>query len=232
VDRFLCFGKVASPDVARRNEGANLPATRGGLGRQVALIGSETPAFRLNSPGWMAPGPELIAALDTREALCLLCRDRLEAIVPGFAPRVREFCAAYLDAVASRIGPPEEGDDVSLPGDRFFNALLPLPCPRVAVPESATGWVGADIGFWDGTDLVLVRFGAETSVLPRQRNELASLERLGDGGVRLSWLPYGAGPEALPASIMAGVENAALPVFGPYRAAAFQSPLPVEASDL
>lgn len=232
MNTFFCFGKVASPEVARLNEGAELSATEGGLGRQVALIKTQTPAFRLNSSGWMAPGPELISALDTRAALRLLCRDRLEASIPSFAPRVREFCGAYLDAVAARAGPAVEGREVSLPGDRYFAALLPFPCPKLAVPESETGWVTADLGFWDGTDLTLVRFGSDATVLPRQRAELAALETAAGRRIRLHWLPLGASPEVLPPSVLASVEEARFPVFGPYRAPAFRAPLPVKASEL
>lgn len=232
MELFLCFGKVASPDVAERNEGAELRATGGGLARQVALIKKSTPAFRINSPGWMVPGPEMIAAMDTRAALRLLCRDRLEAIVPSFAPRVREFCAIYLDAIADRTGDAEEGADISLPGDRFFAALLPLPCPKLASPEAAEGWVEADLGFWDGERLTLIRFGNETSLLPRQRAEFDAVEQAAEGRLRLLWLPLGAGPEALPAPLMAFAEQAELPVFGPYRAAAFRAPLPDKATTL
>lgn len=232
MELFLCFGKVASLEVAQRNEGAEVRAAGGGLGRQVALINEATPAFCLNSPGWMTPGPELIAAMDTRAALRLLCRDRLEALVPGFAPRVREFCSAYLDAITDRIGQAEEGDDISNPGDRFFAGLLPLPCPKLASPEAVVGWVEADVGFWDGNVLTLIRFGAETSLLPRQRAEFAALEQVSKGQLRVLWLPFGAGPDTLPEPLMAVAELAQLPVFGPYRATAFRAPLPIEATEL
>lgn len=232
MDLFLCFGKVASPEVAQRNEGAEVRAAGGGLGRQVALIHTKTPAFCLNSPGWMTPGPELIAAMDTRTALRLLCRDRLEALVPSFAPRVLEFCQSYLNAIAERVGPAKDGDDISMAGDRFFAALLPLPSPKLASSVAAEGWVEADLGFWDGNVLTLVRFGAETTLLPRQRDEFAALEQEAKGHVRLIWLPLGAGPEALPIPMMSVAEEAKLPVFGPYRATAFRAPLPVDATDL
>ena len=232
MNLFLCFGKVASRDVALDNEGAELAARGGGLGRQVALINTDTPAFCLNSPGWMAPKPELIAAMDSREALRLLCRDRLEALVPGFAPRVREFCQSYLDSVAARIGPAEDGKDISLPGDRYFAALLPLPCPKLALPEVPSGWVEADLGFWDGNTLTLIRFGGETTLLPRERAEFAALEQASNGHLRPLWLPFGAGPDALPAPLMAVAEKARSPVFGPYRAVAFRAPLPDEPTTL
>lgn len=229
---FLCFGKVASPEVARRNEGAELQAAGRALGRQVAYIDTDTPAFRLNSPGWMAPGQELIAALDTRAALRLLCRDRLEALVPGFAPRVREFCRSYLDMIAEHVGPAKDSDDICLPGDRFFAALLPLPSPKLAAPETASGWVEADLGFWDGKTLTLIRYGSDAALLPRQREEFAALEKTSMGRVRLLWLPVGAGPDALPALLIDTAAAVRMPVFGPYRAAAFRAPLPVVATDL
>ena len=232
MEFFLCFGKVASPEVARRNEGTDVRNAGGGIGRQVALIGANMPALRLNSPGWMAPGPELIAAMDTRAALRLLCRDRLDALVPGFAPRVREFCQSYLDAVALRTGPAAEGDNIALPGDRYFAALLPLPCPKLAWPNAAEGWVEADLGFWDGKALTLIRFGSDTLLLPRQRAELIELEQATGGRLRVLWLPFGAGPDALPGPLMATADAAQLPVLGPYRAREFRAPLPVEATDL
>ena len=232
MTHFLCFGKVASPELAWRNEGAQLRAAARTLGRQVALIDEDTPPLRLHSPGWMAPGPELIAALDTRAALRLLCHDRLEALVPGFAPRVREFCRSYLDEIARRVGPAEEGDEVCLPGDRFFAALLPLPSPKLASTDAASGWVEADLGFWDGRALTLIRFGSVTGLLPRQRQEFAALQEASEGQVRLLWLPLGAAPDALPAHLMDTAAAAPLPVFGPYRAAAFRSCLPDQATTL
>ena len=233
MDLFLCFGKVASADVARQNEGADILARGGGLGRQVAAINDTTPAFCLNSPGWMTPGPELIAAMDTRNALRLLCRDRLEALVPGFAPRVREFCTAYLDAIADRVGAAEEdAANLSIPGDRFFAALLPLPCPKLAAPETASGWVEADFAFWDGEALTLIRFGNETSLLPRQRSEFTRLTEAHKGHLNMLWLPLNAGPVSLPPSILARAEQTPLPIFGPYRAPAFQAPLPDEPTEL
>lgn len=229
---FLCYGKVASPDVAYRNEGADLASVDGGLGRQVAAIGAETPAFRLNSPGWVTLAPELIAALGTRSALRLLCRDRIEAKVPGFAPRVREFCRSYLDAVADRVDPAEEGEEISLPGDRFFAALLPLPSPQVMAPSAAHGWIVADLAFWDGEILTLIRFGSPSGLLPRQRSELESLTDAMAGRVEVIWLPIGDGPERLPERIMAAASKARLPVFGPYRAPAFRAPLSETAETL
>ena len=125
-----------------------------------------------------------------------------------------------------------DGDEISLPGDRFFAALLPLPSPKLASSKAADVWVEADLGFWDGKTLTLIRFGSETTLLPRQRAEFAALEKAAAGRVRLLWLPMGAGPEALPAPLMKTAATSALPVFGPYRAAAFRAPLPNEATNL
>ena len=232
MEYFLSFGKVVSPEATRQNEGAEVSAAGGGLGRQMALITAKTPAFCLNSPGWMMPGPELIAAMDSRADLHLLCHDRIKAMVPAFAPRVREFCQSYLNAIEFQIGPAEDGDSISLPCDRFFAALLPLPCPKIATPHAAGGWVEADLGFWDGGRLTLIRFGSDTAILPRQRAEIAALEASAQSLVRLLWRPLGAGPEAIPKSLMTVAENAKLPVFGPYRAPSFRMPLPDEAKTL
>ena len=47
MTHFLCFGKVASPELAWRNEGAQLQATGRTLGRQVALIDEDMPVIVL-----------------------------------------------------------------------------------------------------------------------------------------------------------------------------------------
>jgi len=229
---FLCYGKVAAPEVARRNEGAEVLARGGGLGRQVAWIGPDTPAFRLNTPGWIAPAPELIAALDTGAALRLLCRDRLLATCPSFAPRARDFLTAWLDAAEADDGSDDGPDDgseapgeVSAQADRFFAALLPLPHVQIALP-GGNGFATFDIAFWDGSALAALRFGMEAGLLPRQRREIGALQDALGPRLRVLWLSADAGPGAVPEPLHASARTAPLPVFGPYRAPVFQAPLP------
>jgi hypothetical protein len=230
----LAFGKVSSPEMALRIEGRALLEQDRSLGRQVALISAQTPALRLNSPGWMDVQPSLIAALGSPEQLRALCRDRLYAQIPTFAAQARRWIDRYLDTTEAVCGPADDSGGITSPGDRFFATLLPLPAARVAlgrveagrlILEEDLGFCGFDLAFWDGTTLKAVLFGEDNVHTPRQKQLYASLgECLGN----LFQLHRITNPTETTfiETLISQALTAPPPWFGPYRAEGFQSPLP------
>lgn len=235
---FLTFGRVSDPSKALTEEGRLVFERGGGLGRQVALIASDTEAFRLNTPGWLALPPELASAMDSRAMLRTLCRDRLVAALPPFAAKAGRMIEAYLDRVGELAGPPpERPGDLTHPSDRYFAALLPMANVHVQPVATASGRPEPDAGcqafrtdlaFWDGKVLRAFQFGGQGTLLPRQIRALGALrERLGSG-FSLQELDPAAGFDArqLPEPIYAAMANAPGPFFGPYRASGFAYGLP------
>ncbi len=236
---FLSFGRVSDASAARAAEGKLVASRGGGLGRQVALFGAQTPAFRLNSRGWMTVAPGLVAALDTRAKLRMLCRDRLMAASPPFAARARRVVAAYLDRAEQLAGPPPERPEaVTHPTDRFFETLLPMPNAHVQpvtaagselVPVAGHNPVRVDLAFWDGETLHAILFGGAGSRMPQQARALAGLkqalaERIsirdieGSGQFDLETI--------LPKTVFAAPDGKSALIYGPYRAPEFHVDLP------
>ena len=230
---FIAFGKVSDPRIALAREGAEVAAQGGGLGRQVAVIGADMPAVRINTPGWLKVAPEMIAALPERGDLRVLVRDRLRGATPPFAARAGRWIEAYLDRAERAAGEPGEG--ILQPSDRVFAALLPLPAARVlpvdlgAKMREVEGYdfVAFDLAIWDGTRLIGVLFGDESSRPPAVRAALARLETLMGGRVELRWIATPAAEEALAEEMLEAMAAALPPWFGPYRAEGFREPLPV-----
>lgn len=236
---FLSFGRVSDADTARREEGRLVAAKGGGLGRQVALVAPDTPAFRLNTPGWLVAAPELIMALDSRAMLRTLCRDRLLAAVPPFSARTRRVVEAYLDRIGELAGePPDKPDGVTDPTDRYFSALLPMPNAHIQPVRTGRDGLAAaggqepvrvDLAFWDGSTLTAIVFGGAGSRLPRQSRALAALkDALGPrlalheiDGITRSGLDG-----IVPQHVLDVVIGSAGPVYGPYRAPEFSLELP------
>jgi hypothetical protein len=235
---FLTFGRVSDPSKALVEEGRLVSEGGGGLGRQVALIGPGTDAFRLNTPGWLALPPELASAMDSRAMLRTLCRDRLVAALPPFAAKGGRMVETYLDRVAELAGPPPERlDDLTHPSDRFFAALLPMSNVHIQPvtiasgrpePEAGSQAFRSDLAFWDGSVLRAFQFGGQRTLLPRQIRALGALrERLGQR-FNLQDLDLAAGFDAreLPEPVYAAMEKGTGPFFGPYRARGFSAELP------
>jgi hypothetical protein len=236
---FLSYGRVSDSSAARVNEGRLIAARGGGLGRQVALIGARSPAFRLNSPGWLAVAPELAAALDSRSMLRMLCRDRLLAAVPPFAAQTRRIVEAYLDRVEEIAGPPpQRAEAVTDPSDRYFSALLPLPNAQIQIVTADEDGLQAnhgqdparaDLAFWDGTRLTAILTGGAGARLPRQARALEALELAAGGRV----IVHQAGASTdfdldtiLPEAVLKAMAQAREPFYGPYRAGEFLAELP------
>ena len=228
---WVAFGKVSDPATAIRNEGAGLAASGAALGRQVARIVPGSPAFRLNSPGWLLPPPELIGALSEHHELRLLCRDRLQAMTPGFAAAARRFVETYLDR-AETLALDRTGAAVGLnaPADVFFEILLPLPSPQLVISgpgaDTDTAPVQLDLAFWDGERLTGVLFGADNTTTPAASRDLDRLcDRLGPT-FAVHRLTTPNAREDFVESLLATAFARPAPWFGPYRTEEFRAPLP------
>ena len=236
---FLSYGRVSDSSSARAKEGRLIAARGGGLGRQVALIGPHSPAFRLNSPGWLAVAPELAAALDGRAMLRTLCRDRLMAATPAFAAHTRRAVEAYLDRIGDLAGPaPEQVETVDHPSDRFFAALLPMPNAQLQPvtvaddelnPIAGQEPVRVDLAFWDGEKLIAILFGGSGARLPRHARSLAALRQVLGARIAIHEVEGSAGLDldaVVPATVFAALDAASAPICGPYRAPEFRMELP------
>jgi hypothetical protein len=210
----------------------------GGMGRQVALMHEGTEALRLNTPGWMEPPPELIVSLPDRASLRLLCRDRLQSIVPSFSASARSFILAYFDYLAARLDPlPHVGEDcITHPSDRYFAALLPLPNVYVApvslesaqpVVMQGHDFIHFDLGFWDGETFTGIFFGSPSKLTPRRKNSLDQLMKSLSPRLQVLWVDQNgaAQPDNMPPAIIDAWKTAKPPWFGPYRAAGFRQDL-------
>jgi hypothetical protein len=237
---FLAFGKVLDPAAAMAREGNRIAAAGQPLGHQVALVSRDVPAFRINTYGWLAASPTLLAALLDRRGLRLLCRDRIEAILPSFAGVQRRWIGGYLDTLDRLFELDDDSDPERLdrPSDRFFAALLPLPAVTIRpvhvdgaaiVPTGQGGPVAADLAFWDGTRLTAVYFGADNTATPGVRAARAALVDKVAPLVTLRRVTTPADADQLAADMAAVARTQPYPCFGPYRADAFQTPLPIGA---
>lgn len=232
---FLAFGKVSRPLEALAHEGAKVAARGSHLGRQVAIIDTDTPAIRLNSPGWLRAPPELIAALPDHAALCLLCRDRLRSITPPFAARTSRWIEAYLDEAETDSGPAGSGTEVIHASDRMFASLLPLPAPRMIPvhfehqeprPIQGQAVIPLDLAFWDGARLTGVLFGGENSTPPALRDALANMKNLLGARFDLLRITTSQQERDLAAKLLISARSAPRPWFGPYRVGGFHAKLP------
>lgn len=228
---WVAFGKVSDPITAIRNEGATLAATGAPLGRQVARIVPGTPAFRLNSPGWMSPPPDLIGALSERHELRLLCRDRLQAMTPGFAAAAHRFIEGYLTGGETlALARADDTLGLNAVADVFFETLLPLPSPQILISEHGTHGdtapVQCDLVLWDGQHIDGLFFGDQNTMTPaagRALNELR--ERLGSA-IKIHRLTTPKAREDFAENLLATAFARPAPWFGPYRAEEFRAALP------
>lgn len=232
---FIAYGKVANPRRAMEGAGAELAPGGRDLGQQVALVGPGTAAFRLDSGGWLRVTPELAAALTTRRDLRILCRDRLEVLLPAFAARVRRWVHDYLDRVEALVPAGAEDDgQVSAPSDRYFAAPLPIPVPRVTMADrtgkeitaSREGFARMDLAFWDGTRLTGILFGGPNAQSPNDLRALESFAEAAGPLFELRRITRPAEAETLADEMARKVCGVPGPWFGPYRAEAFSAPLP------
>ncbi|MCK0209727.1 hypothetical protein MWN33_16965 [Starkeya koreensis] len=176
----LVYGIIESPSAALAREAAR-PAGNGGLGPMAATIAGGTPAFRLNSPGWINAGPDIVQGVAGTQALTEYCRARLLNRVSVFALALRSFLSAYVDFAVAEVerrrdelearlralGLPAD-DGFPTYRDWVFSALLPVPQVHVAMPGDADP-VAVDVLFWTGRSALALTLEGRTMPTPRQR---------------------------------------------------------------
>lgn len=230
------YGKVRSPEKAWDPVGRTLAAD-GGLWRGVAVIRDGTDAFRLNSPGWLTTPPELVRTLRDRRALRLLCLDGALSMTAAFSAAARNTIKryfAYLEDDLPLGG--EETVELEEPSDRFFAALLPLSGAKLLVVDEGSREIlaepmiaGADLIFWTGRRLEMIRFGDVSSATPQVRAALDTLAERSPVPLRLHWAPTSRSAsleEILPGEVLVAHRSARQPWYGPYRVNSFREPLP------
>lgn len=230
---FITFGRVTDVAAAFAAEGQDLLTDGRDLGRQVAFIGRSTPAFRLNSPGWLDVAAKLAASLKDRAMVRHLCQEGVERLVPVFAASARELVAGYFKDLEALSGPipsaHEMARSVSHISDRFFSGLLPLPNAHVAIVneaaqatriEETVPIVRFDLVFWDGVRLTALKVGGTETMTSSQRAALEALQSaLGEGiDIRLNCgLETGSVKDGIPAEIQEANRMVRGTVFGPYQ---------------
>ena len=160
-----------------------MPAeARGGLGNCFAAVTPETPPLRLNTPGWIDPGPLEVAELTSSDDMVALCRGRVRASTSPFAPPLRAFLDRYFDfVIAETAAPPDARPaDIFAPADWVFSAWLPMAQAQIALPlgddEGGPRFAEADVVFWLPGCLLCVILEGTSTRTKSQRQRLAFLE--------------------------------------------------------
>ena len=183
----IAFGIVENPARVLSMRPAALPQGEALLSPSLASFTSDSPALRLNTPGWMSLPPEAMATLRTQTALTDYCRRRIEKKAPIFDRPLQDFLAAYLDIMEAEVA----NHAADLPGgaswdaalcssaDWFFSAFLPLPNAHLELTEAERGETGAerfvrfDVVFWTGQSLIAVTLERLSMQTARQRQTQA-----------------------------------------------------------
>jgi hypothetical protein len=183
----IAYGLVENPARVLAKQPAASPDGEIILSPSLASFLSDSPALRLNSPGWMSLPAEVMVTLRTHAALKEYCRKRIEKKASIFDRPLQDFLADYLDVVEAEVRAHARG----LPGgaswdtalyttaDWFFSAFLPLPNAHLELTEEereATGaehFIRFDVLFWTGTSLVAVTLERLSMQTARQRHEQA-----------------------------------------------------------
>ena len=181
----IAFGTVENPARVLSMRPAASPQGGAILSPSFASFTSDSPALRLNSPGWMSLPAELIATLRTQAALKDYCRSRIQKKASIFDRPLQHFLTSYLDVVEAEV----RDHDHHLPGgpswdaalyasaDWFFSAFLPLPNAHLELTEDERKQTGAerfirfDALFWTGASLIAVTLERLSMPTPRQRRE-------------------------------------------------------------
>lgn len=151
------------------------------LGGQHARIGPHTPGFRLSSPGWTNFATRDLELITSGERLYDLVREKLNAKLPTFAVRLKQFLDCYFADAGQRARARFEGEDSPLvtPDDWFYSAFLPLPNARIELPPDsspAPGFVELSTLFWTGETAIGVQLEPASSVIGSKRRNLEWLK--------------------------------------------------------
>ena len=162
---FLVYGLTQNPETVRQALLRGDEEVRT-LSNRYALIGPDTPPFRLSSGGWVDIPPEAAASIPSMEDVFRSCRERILHQISPFAKPARLFLDRYFDFVdhqvtvhADCLGPQMEDGDIFTARDWLFSAWLPLPQVRLLLDEGGGDGVTPtyaeiDVVFWLGSRLL------------------------------------------------------------------------------
>jgi len=184
----IAYGLVENPARLLSMQPTVLPQGGTVLTPSLASFASDNPALRLNSAGWIRLPPEVMATLQTHEALKAYCRRQIEKKVSIFDRPLQDFISGYFDAVEAEVrshaaelsGGASWEAAIHSTADWFFSAFLPLPNAHLELTETETGETGAgrfirfDAVFWTGASLIAVTLKRLSMKTSRERQQQAS----------------------------------------------------------
>ena len=183
IETVIVYGLVTNPETVTA-ELEPLPAGDSFLlSNRYAVISDTAPALRLSSAGWIDLIPAALLAIDSRELLFELCKEKIVMRIQPFSTRVRLFVERYLEFMRSQLvthASELESDDIFTPEDWIYSAWLPLPHAQIQLPaEFGAGgdanFAEVDVAFWTGGHLIGVQVEQTGSLIKSKRERLASL---------------------------------------------------------
>jgi len=152
------------------------------LSNRSAVISETAPALRLSSAGWIGLTPASLMAIDSRELLFALCKEKIVTRIQPFSTRIRLFVERYLEFMRAQLethASELENDDILTTEDWIYSAWLPLPHAQIQLPAEFGGgdanFAELDVAFWTGDQLIGVQVEQTGSMVKSKRERLASL---------------------------------------------------------
>jgi hypothetical protein len=186
------YGLASWPPGLRAAGGLALDATEiDGHGPIAVVDPSARQPLRLNTLRYAFAEPPDPLRLATLEDRLGFLRGHQQSLCGTWDRLQRLFLDAYFRFIAASLEGPLPALDAAIArhggvfsrGDWSYSALAPLPRAQLRAPEAgsaAEAWIGVDIAFWTGAEIVAVELvGAGT----RQQTRRAALERLRRQGV-------------------------------------------------
>ena len=138
------------------------------LPRDPALRSVEVGGAPLRLSSEPVPAEAMPLATGNHAARVAAAMDWLGGQCGDYAPRRRQFVAAYFDCMAAQIAAHREAlaerlapyDGLFAPEDVLWSALRPLPRGWVPIADR---YLQADVVFWDGTEAIAVELAARES---------------------------------------------------------------------
>jgi len=138
------------------------------LPRDPALRSVEVGGAPLRLSSEPVPAEAMPLATGDHAARVAAAMDWLGGQCGDYAPRRRQFVAAYFDCIAAQIAAHRDAlaerlapyDGLFAPEDVLWSALRPLPRGWVPIADR---YLQADVVFWDGTEAIAVELAARES---------------------------------------------------------------------
>ena len=149
------------------------------LGVRHARVGAGRQGIRLSSPGWAGFSTRDLELATSGDRLFEIVREKLNATLPTFAVRLRQFVDLYLDDAGQRAADAfRESDDPFVRAeDWIYSAWLPMPNVRVEIPgPDRSAFAEFNVFFWTGERAIGVHLEPSTSIIGSQRRNLEQLQ--------------------------------------------------------